>query len=57
MQIMTAIIHRDLTAGSITVDVDRQRTMRSFLSRRLYTPTGTVTAGEFNTVQFTFTYQ
>ncbi|HGH4663329.1 TPA: fimbrial protein [Enterobacter kobei] len=60
MQIMTRDHLTEISpAGSITVDVDRTTHNAQFpLAARLYTPTGTVTAGEFNTtVQFTFTYQ
>ena len=60
MQIMTRDHLTEISpAGSITVDVDRTTHNAQIpLAARLYTPTGTVTAGEFNTtVQFTFTYQ
>lgn len=45
--------------GSLAIAVDTVNRSATFpLSARLYTPTGSVTAGEFNTtVQFTFTYQ
>ncbi|ANO88405.1 type 1 fimbrial protein [Escherichia coli] len=45
--------------GKMTVNVDQASRKATFpLAARMYTPTGTVTAGEFHTVvQFTFTYQ
>lgn len=60
MQIMTRDHATEISpAGTLAVNVDGATRKAQFpLSARLYTPTGAVRAGEFNTtVQFTFTYQ
>lgn len=60
LQIMTRDHLTEISpAGELAVSVDSQSRRAVFpLSARMYTPTGKVTAGEFNTiVQLTFTYQ
>lgn len=60
LQIMTRDHLTEISpAGELAVSVDSQSRRATFpLSARMYTPTGKVAAGEFNTtVQLTFTYQ
>jgi len=60
MQVMTRDHLTEIAPdGTLAVGVDGATRKAQFpLSARLYAPTGTVTAGEFNTtIQFTFTYQ
>lgn len=60
LQIMTRDHLTEISpAGKLAVNVDADSHRALFpLSARMYTPTGNVTAGEFNTtVQLTFTYQ
>lgn len=60
LQIMTRDHQTEISpAGTLAVSVDKARRRAVFpLSARMYTPTGQVSAGEFQTtVQLTFTYQ
>ncbi|ECG8608547.1 type 1 fimbrial protein [Salmonella enterica subsp. salamae] len=60
LQLMTRDHKTEISPqGTLTVDVDKDSQRAVFpLSARMYTPTGRVTSGEFQTtVQFTFTYQ
>lgn len=60
LQLMTRDHQTEISPqGTLVVDVNKDSRRAVFpLSARMYTPTGRVTSGEFQTtVQFTFTYQ